>query len=164
MKDFKSLYSQLNIDQKAAVDAIDGPVMVLAGPGTGKTQVLTMRIANILSMTDTVPDAILALTFTESGVRAMRERLLETLGTTAYYINIHTFHSFASEVIQSNPDEFIISTEIEPLSDLERIHIFKEIFDELTLKILKPFNSPYYYLRTSISKIQDLKREGVWII
>ncbi len=160
-KKFDLLYKNLNVDQMRAVDSIEGPVMLLAGPGTGKTQTLTMRIANILLKTDAAPDSILALTFTESGVRAMRERLLSIIGTTSYYINIHTFHSFASEVIQSNPDEFIISTEIEPLSDLERIHIFKEIFDELDLQILKPFNSTYYYLRTAISKIQNLKREGI---
>src|SRR3990167_10218548 len=157
MKDAKSL----NDDQRLAVDSIEGPVMLIAGPGTGKTQTLTMRIANILLKTDTSPDSILALTFTESGVRAMRERLLSIIGNTSYYVNIHTFHSFASEVIQSNPDEFIIATEIEPLSDLERIHIFKEIFDELDLEILKPFNSKYYYLKTAISKIQNLKREGI---
>lgn len=161
MKDFDLLYKGLNDSQRLAVDSIEGPVMLIAGPGTGKTQTLTMRIANILLKTDTPPDAILALTFTESGVRAMRERLLSIIGNTSYYINIHTFHSFASEVIQSNPDGFIIATEIEPLSDLERIHIFKEIFDELDLKILKPFNSKYYYLRTAISKIQNLKREGI---
>lgn len=160
-KGFDSLYKNLNDNQKLAVDSIEGPVMLIAGPGTGKTQTLTMRIANILLKTDSPPDSILALTFTESGVRAMRERLLSIIGNTSYYINIHTFHSFASEVIQSNPDEFIIATEIEPLSDLERIHIFKEIFDELDLKILKPFNSKYYYLRTAISKIQNLKREGI---
>ncbi|PIR42179.1 hypothetical protein CO058_01595 [candidate division WWE3 bacterium CG_4_9_14_0_2_um_filter_35_11] len=164
MKDAKSfdlLYKGLNVDQKLAVSSIEGPVMLIAGPGTGKTQTLTMRIANILLKTDATPDSILALTFTESGVRAMRERLLSIIGNTSYYVNIHTFHSFASEVIQSNPDEFIIATEIEPLSDLERIHIFKEIFDKLDLKILKPFNSKYYYLRTAISKIQNLKREGI---
>jgi len=164
MKDAKSfdlLYKSLNDGQRRAVDSIEGPVMLIAGPGTGKTQTLTMRIANILLKTDAVPDSILALTFTESGVRAMRERLISIIGNTSYYINIHTFHSFASEIIQSNPDEFIIATEIEPLSDLERIHIFKEIFDELDLEILKPFNSKYYYLRTAISKIQNLKREGI---
>lgn len=160
-KKFQELYNQLNDEQKKAVDVIDGPVLVLAGPGTGKTQVLTMRVANILLQTDTPPDAILALTFTESGVRAMRERLLSIIGTTAYYINIHTFHSFASEIIRANPDEFILSSQLEPLSDLERVRIFKEIFDELNLKNIKPFNASYYYLPATVSKIKDLKREAI---
>ncbi len=158
---FQKIYTGLNTEQRKAVDVIDGPVLVLAGPGTGKTQVLTARIANILLKTDTPPDAILALTFTESGVRAMRERLLSIIGPTAYYVSIHTFHSFASEIIRANPDEFIISAQLESLSDLERVRIFKEIFDELDLQNIKPFNAPYFYLQTAISKIKDLKREAV---
>lgn len=158
---FQKTYGRLNQEQRKAVDTIDGPVLVLAGPGTGKTQVLTMRIANILNKTDTPPDAVLALTFTESGVRAMRERLLSIIGPTAYYVSIHTFHSFSSEIIKANPDEFIISSQLESLSDLERVSIFKEIFDELDLKSIKPFNAPYFYLQTAISKIKDLKREAI---
>lgn len=160
-ENFQKIYTGLNPEQRKAVDVIEGPVLVLAGPGTGKTQVLTMRVANILQKTDTPPDAILALTFTESGVRAMRERLLSIIGPTAYYVSIHTFHSFSSEIIRANPDEFIISSQLEALSDLERVRIFKEIFDELDLKNIKPFNAPYFYLQTAISKIKDLKREAV---
>ena len=89
-KNFQNIYNGLNQEQRKAVDVIEGPVLVLAGPGTGKTQVLTMRVANILQKTDTPPDAVLALTFTESGVHAMRERLLSIIGPTAYYVNIHT--------------------------------------------------------------------------
>ena len=160
-KNFDQLYNMLNPQQKVAVDTIDGPVLVLAGPGTGKTQTLTTRIANILDKTDTPPDAILALTFTESGVRAMRERLISIIGTTAYYINIHTFHSFASEIIRSNADDFLESSGLEPLSDLERVSIFTDIIDELKPEKISSFNSPYYYVKAIISKIKDLKREGI---
>ena len=72
---FEELYKKLNPRQKEAVDAIEGPVMVIAGPGTGKTSILTLRIANILAKTDTTPDSVLALTFTESGVHSMRSKL-----------------------------------------------------------------------------------------
>src|SRR3989338_6557209 len=77
---FAELYKQLNPEQREAVDTIEGPVMVIAGPGTGKTQVLTMRIANILRQTDTDASSILCLTFTESAAAAMRERLLNIIG------------------------------------------------------------------------------------
>ena len=70
---FGTAYHQLNPKQKHAVDSIDGPIMVVAGPGTGKTQVLALRIANILITTDTPPSSILALTFTESGAQAMNK-------------------------------------------------------------------------------------------
>ena len=77
---FSEAYQRLNPEQKEAVDTVEGPVMVIAGPGTGKTQILTLRIANILKTTDIGPENILALTFTESGARAMRERLASYIG------------------------------------------------------------------------------------
>ncbi len=91
---FTAAYERLNEGQKRAVDTIEGPVVVMAGPGTGKTQVLTLRIANILKTTDIPPDAILALTYTNSGVSAMRERLKHFIGQDAYRVNIHTFHGY----------------------------------------------------------------------
>src|SRR5665648_47010 len=148
---------KLNLNQQLAVDTIDGPVMVIAGPGTGKTQIIAERIANILKKTDTSPDAILALTFTESGAKAMRERLIQAIGPTAYYVNIFTFHSFCSSVIQEFPDKFIISPQVEPLSDLERVQIFQTILDSLSLDYLKPANQPYFYVPSLIKAIQDLK-------
>ena len=75
MGDFETRYRALNVHQKQAVDTIDGPVMVVAGPGTGKTELLGVRVANILRSTDALPGNILCLTFTDSGANAMRERL-----------------------------------------------------------------------------------------
>lgn len=164
-QNFKQVYDHLNPAQKAAVDTIDGPVLVVAGPGTGKTQVLTARIANILLKTDVPSGAVLALTFTESGVRAMRERLLTFIGPEAYYVRLYTFHSFCSDIIKDNPDKFILSEDLEPLSELERVQIFREIIDEGPpsgeFEILRPFGSRYYYVRALIKNIQDLKREGI---
>jgi DNA helicase-2/ATP-dependent DNA helicase PcrA len=98
--DFLAAYNGLNVEQKKAVDTIDGPVMVIAGPGTGKTQVLAVRIANILQKTDTKPDSILCLTFTNAGVKEMRSRLFKIIGNTASRVRIVTFHSFASEQLE----------------------------------------------------------------
>jgi DNA helicase-2/ATP-dependent DNA helicase PcrA len=152
---------KLNEAQKQAVEAIEGPVMVIAGPGTGKTQITAERIAEILSKTDTPPHGILALTFTESGAKAMRERLLSTIGETAYYVNIFTFHAFCSSVIQEFPDRFIIANESEPLSGLERVEIFHELLTSLDLTILRPANQPFYYTGALTKAIQDLKREAI---
>jgi len=73
---FDTEYSRLNSSQKKAVDAIEGPIMVIAGPGTGKTTILTLRIANILKSTDTPAHGILAITYTDAGVKAMRVRTM----------------------------------------------------------------------------------------
>src|SRR5687768_11562921 len=94
MSDFDTRYRALNAAQKQAVDTTDGPLMVVAGPGTGKTELLSMRVANILRVADVLPQNILCLTYTESGAFAMRERLAGLIGADAYKVAIHTFHSF----------------------------------------------------------------------
>src|SRR6266700_3689753 len=104
--DFEKAYKQLNKAQRQAVDTIEGPVMVIAGPGTGKTQILALRIANILHKTDTPPDAILALAFTESAVHSMRRRLVSIIGAPAYKIPIFTFHGLANDIIERFPEAF----------------------------------------------------------
>src|ERR1035437_8716416 len=103
---FEERYKALNKEQKKAVDTVEGPVMVIAGPGTGKTTILTLRIANILRKTDTDPDSILALTFTESGAYSMRKKLADIIGSSAYKVNIYTFHSFCNDIIKNYPEEF----------------------------------------------------------
>src|SRR5215203_4360022 len=79
-KRFYEEYERLNEKQRVAVDHIDGPVMVIAGPGTGKTQILASRIGKILLDTDALPANILCLTYTDAGVIAMRKRLLDFIG------------------------------------------------------------------------------------
>lgn len=157
---FNRAYGLLNPAQKRAVDTIEGPVMVVAGPGTGKTQVLALRIANILLQTDTPAHAILALTFTESGAQSMRERLVEMIGPEGYYVTIGTFHAFCAGVIRDHPEKFALGEDAEPLSDLERIGIFTDILNTQSFKTLKPLNKPYLYVKSLIRTIQELKREG----
>ena len=115
---FSLEYERLNDEQKEAVNAIEGPVMVIAGPGTGKTQILSARIGKILLETDTQPNNILCLTYTDAGTVAMRKRLLNFIGSDAYKVNIHTFHSFCNDVIQENLGLFE-KTSLDPISELE---------------------------------------------
>lgn len=129
---FLQALEQLNPRQRAAVDHIEGPTLVIAGPGTGKTHILTARIGRILMETDTQPHNILCLTFTDAAVRAMRERLLEFIGPEAHRVHIYTFHSFCNSIIQDNLELFG-RHDLEPLSDLERVEIFRRILDELDM-------------------------------
>ena len=121
-------YNRLNDKQRKAVDTIEGPVMVIAGPGTGKTQILASRIGKILLETDAQPDNILCLTYTDAGVVAMRKRLLQFIGPDAYKVNIHTFHAFCNEVIQENLSAFE-KTALDPISELETVELFKKLID-----------------------------------
>ncbi len=89
----------LNQKQREAVEYLDGPLLVLAGPGTGKTQLLSEKVAYILKNTDTNPENILCLTFTETGAANMRERLKRIVGSDGAKVNIGTYHAFGSEIL-----------------------------------------------------------------
>ncbi|MBK8298404.1 MAG: UvrD-helicase domain-containing protein [Saprospiraceae bacterium] len=128
---FESAYQKLNAKQKQAVDSLEGPLLVIAGPGTGKTQILAIRIGNILLNTDLNPRNILCLTFTDSGAINMRDRLLEFIGPTAYEIAIHTFHSFCNMVIRENPESFEQYSSYEVISYLEKNQLILNILDDL---------------------------------
>ena len=97
---------KLNAEQREAVECLDGPLLVIAGPGTGKTQLLSLRAANILAKRDVAPGNLLCLTYTDAGAEAMRKRLIELVGRDAYGIQVSTFHGFASSVRSSYPDYF----------------------------------------------------------
>lgn len=156
---FDTAYAGLNPEQKQAVDTIDGPVFVVAGPGTGKTQILTLRIANILRLTDTPPDAILALTFTDSAIRTLRERLVTLIGDRGYKVRIHTFHSFAQRIVNEYPDAFprIIGSQL--ASDTERAEIMEHVLLNAPVEHLRPFGNPLYYQSECARAISTLKRE-----
>ncbi len=159
--DFELLYKRLNNEQKQAVDAIEGPVMVIAGPGTGKTEILTLRIANILNKTQVDADNILALTFTESGAMSMKKRLISIIGNDAYRVNINTFHGFCNEIIQDYPEYFENIAGFKNIDEVKQIEILKQVLDSLQLEYLTTFNNNYFFLRDIKSAIDELKKEGV---
>lgn len=158
---FNHIYSQLNPAQKEAVNNIEGPVMVIAGPGTGKTQVLSARIANILLKTDINPSSILALTFTEVAATNMRQRLFEMIGSTAYQVRIMTFHGFCNEVILSHPEYFNLREEAEPISDLEFVEFLRDYLSNPRLEYLRTSRSAFHYLNASRSALLNIKKEGL---
>ncbi len=158
---FNQLYKALNPAQKEAVDTIEGPVMVVAGPGTGKTQVLTLRLANILRLTDTAPENILALTFTESAAAAMRRRLAEIIGSRAYALVINTFHGFCNDIIKKYPEYFPRIIGSRHLTAIDQIHSVELVMAGVKLSLLKPFGDPVLYVPSVVKAIEELKRQGV---
>ena len=159
---FRDEYERLNEMQRLAVDTIEGPVMVNAGPGTGKTQVLSLRIANILQQTDTDPINILCLTYTDNGAVEMRNRLLKIIGSAAYKIQIHTFHSFCNQVIQDNLAYFG-KLSLEPISDLEEIDLYYKLIDSIeTNNPLKRFRGEVYYEKDRLKELFKLIKKEAW--
>ena len=106
METYKKAYAALNAQQKLAVEHTEGPLLVIAGPGTGKTQLLSVRVARILQTTDVSPQNILCLTFTNKAATNMRDRLFELIGAEAYKVVVRTFHSFAADIMNQYPDYF----------------------------------------------------------
>src|SRR6201996_5061145 len=158
---FLEALARLNPGQLDAVNQIEGPVLVVAGPGTGKTQILAARIGKILLETDTSPHEILCLTYTDAGAVAMRKRLFDFIGPEAYRVNIYTFHAFCNEIIQENL-EYFGKMNLEPLGDLDAALLFKELVDELPNDhLLKRFTGDKYY---DVSRLKSLfstmKRES----
>lgn len=159
---FDAAYAKLNPEQKRAVDTIEGPVMVVAGPGTGKTQVVALRVANILRKTQMRPGNILCLTFSVNGATAMRERLRSLIGADAYGVTVKNFHSFCNDLIQDHPLIFEGWSALEQISDVERYRSLNKIIDQLLPDFsLVSRKNPYTRTREILGRISDLKREGV---
>src|SRR3989338_6813926 len=158
---FDKLYSQLNSAQREAVDAIEGPVMVIAGPGTGKTTILTLRIDNILKRTDTPANGILAITYTDAGVKAMRAKLQGIIGDRAHDVRISTFHGFASSVIAEYPDHFLHISDLKQMSDIEQESLIRTIISDQKFSDIRPAGKPDAYVSGIMRSFDDAKREAL---
>lgn len=158
---FQQELELLNPAQRRAVEQIEGPVLVIAGPGTGKTHILASRIGRILMETDAQPHNILCLTFTDAGVQAMRKRLLQLIGPEAHRVHVFTFHSFCNSVIQANLERFG-RRDLEPLSDLERVDIIRHIIDELPHRhVLKQVRGDTFFYEGHLDGLfQTMKKEN----
>ena len=160
-KIFKEEYKKLNPKQKEAVDTIDGPAMVVAGPGTGKTQVLALRIANILKKTDVKANGVLCLTFTNSAVDAMQERLVRYIGDTGEKVNVFTFHSFGMKIIEEHFKVLGLLQAPKLLEDTESVIFFDKILNENDWEYLRPRADGTRYFRDLCSLISLLKRDRI---
>ena len=139
--DFKKIYleeyEKLNTQQKRAVDTVEGPVMVIAGPGTGKTQILSRRVANILTNHHSNPEEIVCLTYTEAGASEMLDRLEGLIGEEGRKVRVSTIHAFCSELILENSDLF--GEEPKVITTAAKYEILKVIIDEHVTE-----ESPFY--------------------
>ena len=161
--DFQTRYAKLNANQRQAVDYIHGSLLVIAGPGTGKTELLSMRTAQILRQTDTLPDSILCLTFTESGAANMRQRLRQIIGEDAYKIAIHTFHSFGTEIISQHREYFFHGADSQPADELTQHQIVTGILEGLDWHnpLSVKNNGEFIYTNELIRVISEFKQSGL---
>jgi len=150
----------LNKQQLKAATTTEGAVMVVAGPGTGKTQVMGARIAEILQTHDINPENILCLTYTDAATISLSNRLVRFIGSAGHQVAVNTYHAFANKVIQENPD-FFKTKELEPASDLEIIEIIHEVIDNLPKgHTLKRYNNPYFITSSLKRLFETIKSEN----
>lgn len=162
---FEIEYNKLNEAQKKAVDSIYWPIMVVAWPGTGKTQIIWLRTANIILKTWVNPENILITTFTDAWVIAIRKRLVKFLWNTWYKVTVSTIHSFAQDVIKTFPEKFIEFKAWIAIDEVESLEIIKKITDKLVeenqiSELISDYDR-YFYLRDIKSRVSTIKQE--WI-
>jgi DNA helicase-2/ATP-dependent DNA helicase PcrA len=162
MDRFSKHYDRLNGLQRLAVDSSEGQLLVLAGPGTGKTQLLSVRAASIIRKGLAAPGNILILTYTNAAAKAMKERLAEVIGPAGYDVEVGTFHSFANSIIQESAEAANYTGDRIPMSDVEAARAVEYALDTAEgAGPIRPFRSPYIYLKEIQRRIGDLKKEDV---
>ncbi len=162
LKHFQERFQKLNEQQQEAVQAIYGPVMVIAGPGAGKTELLSLRIANILHTVDVSPHEILCLTFTDAAAVNLKSRLQSVIGPEALKVNVLTFHSFAQNLIYSHREFFGERSDYEMCDEVQTLQILTDVIQELPpnhpLKVTQ--EGKFLYINDLKQQIADLKRSG----
>src|SRR4051794_11294645 len=121
--------SRLNPEQRAAVETVDGPLLVLAGAGTGKTRVLTTRFAHILLSNKAFPNQVLAVTFTNKAAREMRERVAGILGQPAEGLWLGTFHALCARMLRRHAEYAGLKANFTILGADDQIRLLKQVMD-----------------------------------
>ena len=145
--------STLNDKQKEAVEWPDGPILVLAGAGSGKTRVLTTKLAYLVNERGVNPYNILAITFTNKAAKEMKERAFKMLGSDAYQMQISTFHSLGLLLIRENYEKLGFEKNFTILDSDDSLTIIKKILKDMNL------DPKFYNPRAIRNKISSAKNE-----
>lgn len=155
------IFRGLNSRQVVAAGHIDGPVLVIAGAGTGKTMVIGKRIANLVLNKKIDPKNILALTFTEKAAYEMQDRVEQLLPYGIVTTNIMTFHALGDEIIREHGLEIGLNPDISLVSGFSQIIFIKQIFNKFKLDYYAPLSNPYKFINALIEHFSRLKDEMV---
>ena len=145
--------SKLNDKQKEATLITDGPILILAGAGSGKTRVLTTKVAYLILEKKVDPYNVLAITFTNKAAKEMKERILNMLGKDAYKIQISTFHSLGLLILRENYDKLGFNKNFTILDSEDSLTVIKKILKEMNL------DPKVYNPRAIRNKISSSKNE-----
>ena len=146
-----------NEKQQECIKEINGKIMVLAGPGTGKTFTLINRIKNML-LSKIKPDTILCLTFSDAAANEMRQRLIKELGVVATKVDIFTYHSFCNSIIKTYPNQFELNENVKLINQTVSLELMKRTIDEIQPQsFVSQRSDKYFYAKDFISHVAKLK-------
>ncbi len=151
----ETILAGLNAQQREAVTTTEGPVLIVAGPGSGKTRVLTHRIAYLLSVRHIDPHQVLAVTFTNKAAKEMRDRLERLVGAQINGLTVGTFHAFCARVLRRDGERVGIAQDFTIYDDADQISVMKQALRDLNL------DPKQYGPRTILSTISAAKSNGV---
>ena len=150
-----SILAGLNREQTEAVTTTEGPVLIVAGPGSGKTRVLTHRIAYLLAVRRVDPHQALAVTFTNKAAKEMKDRLERLVGPQVHNLTVGTFHSFCARVLRRDGEQAGIARDFTIYDDADQIGAIKQAMRDLNL------DPKQYGPRALLSTISAAKSNGV---
>src|SRR5437762_12309645 len=151
----------LNDRQREAVTHDTGPLLIVAGAGTGKTRVITYRIAHLIAQRKARPEEILALTFTDKAAAVMEERVDQLVPYGYADVQISTFHAFGDRLIKENALELGLTPDFRLLLRAEQVIFLRDHLFEFPLKHFRPLGDPTRHVQAMITLFSRLKDEDV---
>ena len=161
MAAMENLLENLNPEQLAAVTHTKGPLMIVAGAGTGKTTVITQRIAWLIEQGHAKPENILALTFTDKAAGEMEERVDMLLPIGYVNLQISTFHAFCESLLREYGAEMGLARDFRVLTELDAWLLVRQHFDRFELDYFRPMGNPTKYLRGLLTHFSRAKDSAV---
>ncbi|MFZ5363998.1 MAG: UvrD-helicase domain-containing protein, partial [Patescibacteria group bacterium] len=156
------LLKDLNQAQKEAVSHEDGPLLIVAGAGTGKTAVITRRIAFLILEKKIKPDEILALTFTEKAAGEMEERADQLLPYGYVDLWISTFHSFCEKILKEHAIDIGLPGDFKLLNQTEQWLLVRQNFERFNLDYYRPLGNPTKFIHSLLKHFSRAKDEEIW--
>lgn len=157
----RGLLKDLNPAQKEAVTHGGGPLLIIAGAGTGKTKVITQRIAYLIAAKMARPEEIMAVTFTEKAANEMEERVDQLIPYSYSFVDISTFNSFGEKVLRNYALDLGYPLDFKLLDEVEQAIFFRENLFRLPLRYYRPLSSPTRHIQEILEAIKRLKQEDV---
>ena len=157
----ENILDGLNDRQKEAVTFGEGPLLVVAGAGTGKTKVITHRIAYLIGNKMAAPEEVLALTFTEKAAAEMEERVDLLLPYGFANVQINTFHAFGDKILREYALDLGMTSDLQVLSQPEQYIFFRENLFEFPLKHYRPLGDPTQFIHSILGLFSRAKDEDI---